>query len=109
MAAGNANLTKFYRDGMIERGNPLRYADIEQLNNLLRERARTALVAYLTGMNRVPLPFAPGSFATSAKDLSALLLIDVEAGICQKASRIEEAVTALDHTKDFPGEAITIL
>ncbi len=38
MAAGNANLTRFYRDGMIERGNPLRYADIEQLNNLLRER-----------------------------------------------------------------------
>lgn len=95
LAAGNDNLTKFYRDGMIERGNPLRYADIEYLNNLLRERARRALVAYLTGMNRVPLPFAAGSFATSVKDLSALLLIDVEVGICQKASRIEEAVTAV--------------
>nr|WP_281720110.1 neuraminidase-like domain-containing protein [Nitrosomonas nitrosa] len=95
MATGNANLTKFYRDGMIERGNPLRYADIEHLNNLLRERARTALLAYLTGMNRIPLPFSPGLFATSAKDLSALLLIDVEAGICQKTSRIEEAVTAV--------------
>lgn len=95
MAAGNANLTKFYRDGMIERSNPLRYADIEHLNNLLRDRARSTLIAYLTGMNRVPLPFAPGSFATSAKDLSALLLIDVEVGICQKASRIEEAVTAV--------------
>lgn len=94
MAAGNANLTKFYRDGMIERGDPLRYANIERLNNLLRERARTALVAWLTGMNRVPLPFAPGTFATSAKDLGALLLIDVEAGICRKASRIEEAITA---------------
>lgn len=93
--AGNANLTAFYRDGMIERGNPLRYADIEQLNNLLRERARTALVAYLTRVNRVPLPFAPGSSATSAKHLSALLLIDVEAGICQKTSRIEEAITAV--------------
>lgn len=95
LAAGNATLTKFYRDGMIERGAPLRYADIERLNNQLRERGRTALVAYLTGMNRVPLAFAPGSFATSAKDLSALLLTDVEAGICQKASRIEEAVTAV--------------
>ncbi len=94
-AASNSNLTKFYRDGMIERGNPLRYADIERLNNLLRERARTALLAYLTGMNRVPLPFSPGLFATSAKDLSALLLIDVEADICQKTSRIEEAVTAV--------------
>ena len=95
MAAGNQNLTKFYRDGMIERGNPMRYADIEKLNNLLRERARTALVAYLTGINRVPLPFAPGSFATSAEDLSALLLINVETEVCQKASRIEEAVTAV--------------
>lgn len=95
LATGNANLTKFYRAGMIERGNPLRYTDIEQLNNVLRERARTALVAYLTGMNRVPLPFAPGSFATSAKDLGALLLINVETGICLKASRIEEAVTAV--------------
>lgn len=95
MASGNANLTRFYRDGMIERGNPLRYADIEHLNNLLRERGRTALVAYLTGMNRVPLPFVPGAFATSAKDLSALLLVDVDAGICQKISRIEEAVTAV--------------
>lgn len=95
MANGNANLTKFYRDGMIERGKPLRYAEIEHLNNLLRDRGRTALIAYLTGMNRVPLPFAPGSFATSAKDLSALLLLDVEVGICQKASRFEEAVTAV--------------
>src|SRR6185503_1162195 len=95
MAAGNANLTRFYRDGMIERGHPRRYTDIEHLNNLLRERARNALVAYLTRMNRVPLPFVPGTFATSAKDLSALLLIDVEAGICQKASRIEEAITAV--------------
>ncbi|MGF6201732.1 neuraminidase-like domain-containing protein [Pseudomonas laurylsulfatiphila] len=95
MAIGNANLTKFYRDAMIERGNPRRYADIEHLNNLLRERGRTALVAYLSAMNRVPLAFMPGTFATSAKDLSALLLIDVEAGICQKLSRTEEAVTAL--------------
>jgi hypothetical protein len=94
LAAGNANLTQFYRDGMIERGDPLRYADIERLNNLLRTRARAALLAYLTGMDRVALPFAPGTFATSAKDLSALLLLDVEA-TCQKASRIEEAVTAL--------------
>jgi hypothetical protein len=95
MSTGNANLTKFYRNGMIEQGRPLRYADIERLNNLLRERARTALLAYLTGMNRVTLPFAPGTFATRAKDLSELLLLDVETGICEKVSRIEEAVTAV--------------
>lgn len=97
LAAGNANLTQFFRDGLIERGDPLRYADIERVNNALRERARAALLAYLSGMNRVPLPFAPGTFAASAKDLSALLLIDVEAGLCQKASRIEEAITAVQH------------
>ncbi|WP_271589180.1 neuraminidase-like domain-containing protein [Bradyrhizobium sp. CCBAU 53415] len=94
MAIGNANLTKFYRDGMIERV-PRRYADLEHLNNLLRERGRAALLAWLAGMNRVPLPFAPGTFATSAKDIGALLLLDVEAGICEKASRIEEAITAV--------------
>jgi hypothetical protein len=94
MALGNANLTKFYRDGMIERV-PRRYADLERLNNLLRERGRAALLAWLTGMNRVPLPFAAGTFATSAKDIGALLLLDVEAGICDKASRIEQAITAV--------------
>ncbi|MFM0007486.1 hypothetical protein PQR57_41890 [Paraburkholderia dipogonis] len=94
MGAGNANLTKFYRDGMIERV-PRRYADLEQLNNLLRERGRAALLAWLTGMNRVALPFAAGTFATSARDIGALLLLDVEAGICEKASRVEEAITAV--------------
>jgi hypothetical protein len=94
MAAGNANLTRFYRDGMIERV-PRRYADLERLNNLLRERGRAGLLAWLTGMNRVPLPFAAGTFATTAKDISALLLIDVEAGLCEKAARSEEAITAV--------------
>jgi hypothetical protein len=74
---------------------PRRYADLERLNNLLRGRARAALLAWLTGMNRVPLPLAAGSFATSARDIGALLLLDVEAGVCEKASRIEEAITAV--------------
>ena len=95
MAAGNASLTRFFRNGMIERDGPRRYTDIERLNNVLRERARCGLIAYLTGMDRIALPFAAGSFATSGKDLSALLLIDVEAGIGQRASRIEEAASAV--------------
>lgn len=90
---GNINLTKFYRDGCIENTAPMRYADIKALNDGLRLRGKNALVAYLTHMNRVALPW--GGFATNAKDLSALLLQDVETGICQKASRIEEAVSAL--------------
>ncbi|RSZ60449.1 insecticidal toxin complex protein [Massilia atriviolacea] len=95
LAGANAGLTAFYRNGMIERGHPRRYADIDTLNNALRERARSALLAYLTAQDRVALPFAPGSHARTPNDLSALLLLDVEAGICQKASRIEEAIGAV--------------
>ena len=38
----------------------------QRLNDGLRERARAALVAYLCGMDRVALPFAPGHFAREA-------------------------------------------
>lgn len=113
MASGNANLTKFYRDGMIEQV-PRRYADLERLNNLLRVRGRTALLAWLTGMNRVALPFAPGVFATSAKDIGALLLQDVEAGVCERASRVEEAITAVQsfveraRLSQEPGFTVTV-
>lgn len=90
---GNANLTQFYREGCIENGEPRRYKEIKLLNDGLRERGRRALIAYLIHMNRVALP--RGGFAGKAKDLSDLLLVDVEAGLCQKASRIEEAITAV--------------
>lgn len=83
---GNANLTQFYRDGCIENGEPRRYKEIKLLNDGLRERGCRALVAYLTHR---------GAMATEVKQLSDLLLIDVEAGLCQRASRIEEAVTAI--------------
>lgn len=91
--SGNLNLTQFYRDGCIENDEPRRYKEIKQLNDGLRERGRTALISFLTGLNRVPLPW--GGFVTTAKHLSELLLVDVEAGLCQKASRIEEAVNAI--------------
>ena len=91
--SGNLNLTRFYREGCIENGDPHRYKEIKHLNDGLRERGRAALVAYLTHMSRVPLPW--GGFATEVKHLSELLLMDVEVGICQKASRIEEAVSSV--------------
>jgi len=91
--AGNANLTQFYRDGCIENEEPRRYEEIKRLNDGLRQRGGAALVAYLTHMNRVALPW--GGFAGEAKHLSELLLLDVEVGLCQKASRIEEAISAL--------------
>ena len=91
--SGNQNLTKFVRDGCIENGDPRRYEEIARLNNGLRLRARDALLAYLTGMSRVALPW--GGFATEPVHLSELLLLDVQSGICQKASRIEEAISAV--------------
>ncbi len=95
MAAGNANLTRFYQDGCFENGEPRRYEDVRRLNDGFRERARTALLAYLCGMDRVALPWGVSQFAKEPKDLSAFLLQDVESGICQRASRIEEAITAV--------------
>jgi hypothetical protein len=94
-AGANDNLTAFVRNGSFENGDPRRYDDIEKLNDGLRIRARDALVAYLCAVDRVGLPFAPGHFATIARDLSDLLLQDVEAGICERASRIEYAVSSV--------------
>ncbi|GHO56150.1 neuraminidase-like domain-containing protein [Ktedonobacter robiniae] len=91
--SGNDNLTRFVRDGSIENGRPRRYKDVMRLNDELRERARRALLAYLCGMNRVPLPW--GGHAQEADDLSALLLLDVAAGLCERTARIEEAISAV--------------
>ena len=44
-------------------------------------------------MDRVSLP--SGGFATCARELSELLLLDVETGLCEKASRVDEAITAI--------------
>jgi Tc toxin complex TcA C-terminal TcB-binding domain len=91
---GNANLLAFVRDGCLENGEPRRYDDLRRLNDGLRERGRATLLAYLCHGNRIALPWRPGQFATSARDLSDLLLLDVEAGVREKASRIDEAITA---------------
>ncbi len=87
-SGGNANLTKLVQDGCFENGPPRRYDDLKRLNDELRERARRALIAYLCGPSG-------GGFAASPKELSERLLIDVEVGLCERASRIEEAVTAM--------------
>jgi len=92
---GNANLVAFLVDGCVGFGEPRHYRELKQLNDGLRERGRNALVAYLCSLNRVALPWAASTFATRSRDLSDLLLIDVETGICEKASRIEEAISAV--------------
>jgi len=92
-ASGNEILTRFVRDGYIETEHPRRYDELKRLNDGLRQRAHAALIAFLCSMDRVVLPW--GGHAREPRDLSELLLLDVEAGLCQRASRIQEAVTAL--------------
>jgi hypothetical protein len=91
---GNANLTKLLEDGAFENGRPRRYDDVHRLNGL-RERARAALVAYLCGMDRVALPWGSGATAKVVRDLSDLLLQDVAVGGCERATRIEDAIGAV--------------
>ena len=83
---GNANLLKFLCDGCFDNGAPRRYDDVRRLNDGLRERGRQALICYLC---------APGGIARSANELSEILLLDVLAGRCEEASRIEEAISAV--------------
>ena len=94
METGNANLSKFMRDGCLENGRPRLYDELRRLNDGLRQRGRDALVAFLCTMDRVALPTS-GEFATEPRDLSELLLLNVETGLCERASRIDEAICAL--------------
>ncbi len=94
---GNANLLAFVCDGCVDDGQPRRYDELKRLNDGLRERGRRALVDWLCHMNRVPLPWLTTQFAQAPRDLSNLLLIDVETGISQRGSRIEDAITAVQN------------
>lgn len=82
---GNDNLRAMIEDGLLE-GDPRLYLDLERLNDGLRERGRRALLSYLCG--------SQGIVSTPA-ELSELLLIDVEAGLCERASRIDDAISAV--------------
>ena len=84
--SGNANLLRFVCDGCFDNGRPLRYEDVKRLNDGLRERGREALICYLCG---------PGGIAKTAEELSEILLLDVRAGLSERASRIEEAISAV--------------
>jgi len=94
---GNANLSTFLCDRCFNYDSPRRYEDVRKLNNGLRDRGRCALICYLCAMDRVALPGSAGQYAQVARDLSDLLLLNVESGNCEKASRIEEAITAVQN------------
>jgi hypothetical protein len=92
---GNANLTALVNAICLADGARRRLPDLRQVNDGLRLRGRAALLAYLCAENRVALPFQPGSYATKPEDIADLLLLDVRAGLRETASRIEEAITAV--------------
>jgi hypothetical protein len=93
---GNANLSAFLTYGFLENGRPRRYLDFKRLNDGLRERGRRALISYLCHMNRVQLTWmTTTTYATAPNDLSDLLLLDVETGLCERITRIEEAISAV--------------
>ena len=94
---GNANLSTFLCDRCFDHDVPRRYEDVRKLNDGLRDRGRRALICYLCANDRVLLPWGTNQYAEVARDLSDLLLLDVEAGNCEKASRIEEAITAVQN------------
>jgi hypothetical protein len=91
-SGGNANLTAVVRAGYVDSGKPKRYKDLRRLDDCLREHARDALVAYLTAMDRVPLP--GGGHARTADDLSDLLLMDVSTRPAARVTRIGAAIGA---------------
>ncbi|MFD7131992.1 neuraminidase-like domain-containing protein [Streptomyces sp. NPDC059894] len=92
-AGGNANLTAFVADGLLSAGPPRRPADLRALDDGLRERGRAALLAYLTRFDRVT--GVGGVPVRTARHLSDLLLQDVEAGMCERVSRVDDAISAV--------------
>ena len=92
---GNENLTALLNAICLANGEPRLTLDLKRVNDGLRTRGRAALLAYLCAQNRVALPFDPGTYATAPQDLADLLLLDVQTGVCESASRIEEAITAV--------------
>ncbi len=80
---GNANLFAFVLARAFDNGKPRRYEDIRRLNDGLRRRGRDALLAYLCHDNRVALPWQAGLYATVPRELSDLLLLDVQAGFAR--------------------------
>ena len=94
--AGLSDLAAYVCKSLIDDCEPPRYKALETINNQLRLNARDALIAYLTS-SATTLTLPDGTAVTEAKHLSELLLLDAEAGICQKASRVEELITAIQH------------
>jgi hypothetical protein len=92
--SGNHNLVTLVRKGLLDSKDvPQDIKGLRDINNGLRCRARKGILAYLCGMSRVSLsPLGLTAFAVAPQDLSDLLLQDVEVGLEEKSSRIEDAI-----------------
>jgi hypothetical protein len=93
-SSGNSNLVTLVDDGLSFKNGPLSARSVKQLNDGLRLKAREALIAYLTTMNRV-VSSTPSGFVIKPSDLSDLLLQDVEAKLWEKSTRIDDAIYAV--------------
>ncbi|PMD58002.1 uncharacterized protein K444DRAFT_664882 [Hyaloscypha bicolor E] len=90
--SGNQNLRSFFQETFSGLGN---LDEIRSVYDSLRVRARAALLAYLCDKNRVPLPFNKGAFASSPLDLTDLLLLNVEAGVHERTTRVDDALDSI--------------
>ena len=90
--SGNQNLRSFFQETFSRLGN---LDEIQSVYDSLRVRARAALLAYLCDKKRVPLPFNKGAFASSPLDLTDLLLLNVEAGVHERTTRIGDALDSI--------------
>ena len=85
---GNESLIHFFHHNfMVQPPNK----EVRRINDGLRERSRTALFNYLCGKNWVS---TPSGYAQSPRDLTDLLLQDVEVGVNETSTRIRDAVVA---------------
>ena len=79
---GNTNLMRFVqRSALSQTDAPPRLGFVIALNDTLRLRARTALLAFLAAHGH------------SAVDLADYLLLDIETGISEATTRIDDAVS----------------
>ncbi|OAA51504.1 insecticidal toxin complex protein [Metarhizium rileyi] len=98
---GNQNLIYVVNKTLLADQDIPRFEVLKRLNDCLRLRAYNALVAYLCSSGRVRLNFMAteneedAPTAQNAGDLSALLLQDLDVGLCQTGTRIGEAISSI--------------
>jgi hypothetical protein len=112
---GNQNLTRFFVTSCLEGNGQPHIKEIRIINDGIRERSRNALVSYLCTMQRVQIGKL---WVTSPQQLSAQILQDVQVGLHEKATRIEDvissiqmfvqrAILGLESSADDPGFQMT--